>query len=348
MTKRIIECVPNFSEGRDKKKIKQITDAISFVDKVKLLHVDSGYATNRTVVTFAGDPDSVIEAAFRGIKMAGEILDMRIHRGEHPRLGATDVCPLVPIRGINMSDTVDYAHQLGSRVGEELGIPGYYYEHAATSPQKQNLANIRKGEYEGLEHKLSDPYWKPDFGPTTFNARSGATAIGARDFLVAFNINLNTSSAKLANIIASEIREKGRIKREGDPVTGEICRNNKGEPVFVPGSLKSVKGIGWYIEEYGIAQVSLNLTNINITPIHTAYEEVCKKGETLGVRVTGSELIGMVPLYDMLEAGRYFLGKQKDTTANSDSELVNIAIKFLGLQDLRPFDPEERIIEYNL
>ena len=348
MLNRIIECVPNFSEGRDKLKIEQITRAISMVDGIKLLHVDSGYATNRTVVTFAGDPDSVIEAAFRGIKTTGEILDMRTQRGEHPRIGATDVCPLIPMCGVTMEETVKYAHNLGQRVGEELGIPGYYYEYAALTPEKRNLAVIRKGEYEGLKKKFSAPGWKPDFGPTTFNARSGAIAIGVRDILVAFNINLNTSSAKIADIIASEIREKGQVKRKGDPVSGDICRNKKGEPVYLPGSLKSVKGIGWYIEEYGIAQVSLNLTNINITSIHVAYEEVCRKAEAMDIRVTGSELIGMVPLHAMLETGRYFLGKQTGNCDISESELINAAVKSLGLEDLGPFNPEERIIEYNL
>ncbi len=348
MKRQLIECVPNFSEGRDKNKIKQITDSIAKIKGVKLLNVDPGKATNRTVVTFIGDPESVIEAAFRGIKKAGEIIDMRLHHGEHPRMGATDVCPLVPISNISMEEVVEYAHALGYRVGAELGIPGYYYEYAAKKPERCNLAYCRSGEYEGLKKKLNEPEWEPDFGAAQFNAKTGATAIGARDFLIAYNINLNTTSTRRANAIAFDIREKGRIKRTGDPLTGEIARNKKGDPVYIPGSLKHVKGIGWYIEEYGIAQLSLNLTNIIETPIHIAFDEACKCAEKRGIRVTGSELIGLVPLDAMLDAGKYFLKKQKRSLGIPEHEIIRIAIKSLGLDDLAPFDPEERIIEYML
>ena len=348
MKRQLIECVPNFSEGRDKDKIKQITDSIAKIKGVKLLNVDPGKATNRTVVTFIGDPESVIEAAFRGIKKAGEIIDMRLHHGEHPRMGATDVCPLVPISNIGMEEVVEYAHALGYRVGAELGIPGYYYEYAAKKTERRNLAYCRSGEYEGLKKKLNEPEWEPDFGAAQFNAKTGATAIGARDFLIAYNINLNTTSTRRANAIAFDIREKGRIKRTGDPLTGEIVRNKKGDPVYIPGSLKHVKGIGWFIEEYGIAQLSLNLTNIIETPIHVAFDEACKCAEKRGIRVTGSELIGLVPLDAMLDAGKYFLKKQKRSLGIPEHEIIKIAVKSLGLNDLAPFDPAERIIEYML
>ena len=348
MKRQLIECVPNFSEGRDSDKIKQITDSITKIKGIKLLNVDPGKATNRTVVTFIGDPESVIEAAFRGIKKAGELIDMRLHHGEHPRMGATDVCPLVPISNISMEEVIEYAHSLGYRVGAELGIPGYYYEYAAKKPERRNLAYCRSGEYEGLKKKLNEPDWEPDFGPPQFNARTGATAIGARDFLVAYNINLNTTSTRRANAIAFDIREKGRIKRTGDSLTGEIVKNKKGDPVYEPGSLKHVKGIGWYIEEYGIAQLSLNLTNIIETPIHIAFDEACKCAEKRGIRVTGSELIGLVPLKSMLDAGKYFLKKQKRSLGIPEHEIIKIAIKSLGLDDLTPFNPKERIIEYML
>jgi glutamate formiminotransferase/formiminotetrahydrofolate cyclodeaminase len=348
MKRQLIECVPNFSEGRDKDKIKQITDSIAKIKGVKLLNVDPGKATNRTVVTFIGDPESVIEAAFRGIKKAGEVIDMRLHHGEHPRMGATDVCPLVPISNISMEEVVEYAHALGYRVGAELGIPGYYYEYAAKKTERRNLAYCRSGEYEGLKKKFNEPEWEPDFGAAQFNAKTGATAIGARDFLIAYNINLNTTSTRRANAIAFDIREKGRIKRTGDPLTGDIVRNKKGDLVYIPGSLKHVKGIGWFIEEYGIAQLSLNLTNIIETPIHIAFDEACKCAEKRGIRVTGSELIGLVPLDAMLDAGRYFLKKQKRSLGIPEHEIIKIAIKSLGLDDLSPFDPEERIIEYML
>ncbi|MBR9998317.1 MAG: glutamate formimidoyltransferase [Cyclobacteriaceae bacterium] len=348
MKKQLIECVPNFSEGRNIHIIKQITDQIEKVKEVKLLNVDPGKATNRTVVTFVGDPESVIEAAFRAIKKASEIIDMRCHHGEHPRMGATDVCPLVPVSNISMDEVIEFAHRLGYRVGEELGIPGYYYEYAAKSPERKNLAYCRTGEYEGLKKRLIDPEWIPDFGPARFNAGTGATAIGARDFLVAYNINLNTTSTRRANAIAFDIREKGRIKREGDPLTGRIIRDKNGDPVYEPGTLKNVKGIGWYIEEYGIAQLSFNLTNISETPIHVAFEEAVKKAELRGVRVTGSELVGLVPLQAMLEAGRYFLTRQQRSLGIPEEEVIAIAIKSLGLEELSPFNPRERIIEYML
>ena len=351
MEKKLVECVPNFSEGRDEKKIKQITDAISAIEGVKLLNIDPGKDTNRTVVTFVGHPDDVIEAAFHAIKRASEIIDMSKHKGEHPRMGATDVCPLIPISGVTMQEVVAYAHKLGKRVGEELRIPVYFYENAASKPERKNLASCRAGEYEGLPKKLIDKEWKPDSGPAEFSdfvKHTGATAIGARDFLVAYNINLNTTSTRRANAVAFDIRERGRIKRMGDPITGEIVKDEKGNPVYIPGSLKATKGIGWYIKEYGIAQISLNLTNINITPIHIAFDEACKRAEDRGLRVTGSELVGLVPLKAMLDAGRYFLQKQKISSGVSEKELVKIAIKSLGLNELHPFNPKERIIEYML
>lgn len=346
--KRLIECVPNFSEGRDLNIIKQITDAIESVDGIKMLNVDPGKATNRTVVTFVGEPNQVVEAAFRGIKKASELIDMSKHKGEHPRMGATDVCPFIPISGITMEETVKFAHKLGKKVGEELGIPGYYYEAAASSEERKNLANCRAGEYEGLPQKFQDPNWKPDFGPAKFLSRTGATAIGARDFLVAYNVNLNTTSVRRANSIAFDIREKGRVKREGDPITGKIVTDENGNPVNIPGSLKAVKAIGWFIEEYGIAQISINLTNINVTPIHVAFDEVCKKAEEKGIRVTGSEIVGLVPLKSLLDAGKYFLRKQKRSVGVSEKELVKIAIKSMGLDELGEFDPRKRVIEYVL
>lgn len=344
--KKLIECVPNFSEGRDMAIIKQITGQIETVEGVKLLDVDPGAATNRTVVTFVGTPDEVIEAAFRAVKMASQIIDMTKHKGEHPRMGATDVCPLVPVSNITMEETVEYARKLAQRIGEELEIPVYCYENAAFTEKRRNLANCRSGEYEGLPVKLAKPEWKPDFGPARFNARSGATAVGARDFLVAYNINLNTTSIRRANSIAFDIRESGRVMREGDPITGKIVKDENGNPVIIPGSLKAVKGIGWYIEEYGIAQISLNLTNISITPVHIAFEEACKKAQERGIRVTGSELIGLIPLKAMREAGKYFLRKQQRSVGVSEEELIKIAVKSLGLDDLKPFNPKEKIIEY--
>jgi glutamate formiminotransferase/formiminotetrahydrofolate cyclodeaminase len=346
MAEALIECVPNFSEGRDAAVIKQITDRIEAVEGVWLLDVDPGKATNRTVVTFVGPPEPVIEAAFRAAKKAAELIEMSKHTGEHPRFGATDVCPLVPVANISMEEVVQYARRLGKRIGEELGIPVYCYENAAFDPQRCNLAYCRAGEYEGLKEKLTRPECKPDFGPTAFNPRSGATAVGARDFLVAYNVNLNTTSTRRANAIAFDIREKGRPQRDGDALTGKIVRDAHGQPVMIPGTLKSVKAIGWYIDEYGIAQISINLTNLSDTPLHVAFDECCKKAEARGVRVTGSELVGLVPLKSMLDAGRYFLKKQQRSVGVSDRELVRIAVKSLGLSDLYPFKPEEKIIEY--
>lgn len=344
----LIECVPNFSEGRDRAVIKQITDQIETVEAVWLLDVDPGAGTNRTVVTFVGPPEPVLEAAFRAAKKASEIIDMSKHTGEHPRFGATDVCPLIPISGVTMEDVVPLARRLGKRLGEELGIAVYCYEYAAFHENRRNLAACRSGEYEGLKEKLSRPEWKPDFGPTTFNARSGATAVGARDFLVAYNVNLNTTSTRRANAVAFDIREKGRPRREGNPLTGKVVRDEKGQPVSIPGSLKCIKAIGWFIAEYGVAQISINLTNLAVTPLHVAFDECCRKAEARGLRVTGSELVGLVPLKSMLDAGRYFLKKQQRSVGISDKELVKIAVKSLGLNDLTPFKPEEKIIEYVL
>jgi len=348
MADQLIECVPNFSEGRDLAIIKQITDQIESVDGVRLLDVDPGNATNRTVVTFVGLPQHVLEAAFRAARKSAEIIDMSKHRGEHPRFGAIDVCPLVPVANITMDETVVYARQLAKRLGEELGITIYCYEYAAFTEARRNLATVRSGEYEGLKDKLTLPEWKPDFGPAAFNVRSGATAVGARDFLVAYNVNLNTTSTRLANAIAFDIREKGRPKREGNPITGKIAKDDKGNQVTIPGSLKSVKAIGWFIEEYGITQISINLTNLNVTPLHIAFDECCKKADARGVRVTGSELVGLVPLKSMLDAGRYFLKKQQRSIGVSDKELLKITVKSLGLNDLYPFKFEEKIIEYTI
>lgn len=346
MEKRIVECVPNFSEGRDMAIIKQITDVIEAVDEVKLLDVDPGKDTNRTVVTFVGYPEAVSEAAFLSVKKASEIIDMSKHHGAHPRMGATDVCPFVPVSGITMEETVIIARKVAERIGTELGIPVYCYENAAQKQERRNLASCRSGEYEGLRKKLADPVWKPDFGPSVFNERSGATAVGARDFLVAFNVNLNTISPRRANAIAYDVREKGRPKREGNPLTGKIVTDEKGETVMIPGTLKSVKAIGWYIEEYGIAQISMNLTNISVTPVHIAFDEVCRKADDRGVRVTGSELVGLIPLKSLLDAGRYYLDKQKMSLGVSDEELIKIAIKSMGLNDIHHFNPEEKIIEF--
>lgn len=346
--KKLIECVPNFSEGRNMAIIKQITSQIERVDGVRLLDVDPGKATNRTVVTFVGEPEAVLESAFQAVKKASEIIDMRNHTGEHPRMGATDVCPLIPISGITMEETVVYARRLAERIGKELSIPVYCYEYAAYTEERRNLANCRAGEYEGLQKKLSDPEWKPDFGPAALNATAGATAVGARDFLIAYNVNLNTTSVRRANAIAFDIREKGRPKREGNQIAGKILKNEKGEDLYIPGTLNAVKAIGWYIEEYGIAQISINLTNINITPVHIAFEEASKKALERGIRVTGSELIGLIPLQAMLDAGKYFLKKQQRSVGIAEEEIIKIAIKSLGLDDLKPFNPKEKIIEYLL
>ncbi len=346
--KQIIECVPNFSEGRDMAVIQLITDQIKTIEGVKLLDVDPGAATNRTVVTIAGEPEMVIEAAFLAVKKAMEVIDMSRHSGAHPRFGATDVCPLVPISNISMEETVRYAHILGERIGRELGIPVYCYEEAARSPERRNLANCRSGEYEGLSNKLTDPAWKPDFGPAEFLPRTGAIAVGARDFLVAYNVNLNTTSTRRANAVAFDIREKGRPMREGNQVTGKIMKDDKGNQINIPGTLKACKAIGWFIEEYGIAQVSINLTNISVTPVHVAFEEACKKAQERGMRVTGSELVGLAPLKVFIDAGKYFLKKQNRSVGVSEAELIKIAVKSLGLDDLKPFNPEEKIIEYVL
>ncbi|WP_298263091.1 glutamate formimidoyltransferase [uncultured Lutibacter sp.] len=351
MNKQLIECVPNISEGRDITKINAIANVVETVEGVKLLDVDPGKATNRTVITFVGEPENVIEAAFRLIKKASELIDMNKHSGEHPRFGATDVCPLVPISNISLEEAAKYAHKLGERVGNELGIPGYFYENAAKEEKRKNLANCRSGEYEGLKEKLVKPEWKPDFGPAEFNtsvAKSGATAISARDFLIAYNINLNTTSTRRANAIAFDIREAGRILREGNPSTGKKVLDANGEPVRIPGKLKAVKGIGWYIEEYGIAQISYNLTNISITSMHVAFDETVKAATERGLRVTGSELIGLIPLKAMLDAGDYFLRKQHRSLGISEEEKIKIAVKSLGLDDLKPFNPKEKIIEYLL
>ena len=345
---QLIECVPNFSEGNDLNIIKQITNQIESVEGVKLLNVDPGKATNRTVVTFVGNPNAVIQAAFLAIKKAGELIDMSKHKGEHPRMGATDVCPLIPIANITMEETTKYAQLLAKRVGEELNLPIYLYEEAQANKSRSNLSVIRNGEYEGFFKKIKLPEWKPDFGSEEYDAKRGATVIGARDFLVAYNINLNTTSTRRANSVAFDVREAGRVMREGDPVTGKITTNADGSPKSIPGSLKSVKAIGWYIEEYGICQISMNLTNINVTPVHIAFDEVCKKSTERGMRVTGSELVGLIPLKSLLDAGKYFLQKQKRSIGVSESELIKIAVKSMGLDELAPFKPEERIIEYLL
>ncbi|HMH20581.1 MAG TPA: glutamate formimidoyltransferase [Puia sp.] len=344
----IIECVPNFSEGNNSELIGQITDEIGKVPGARLLNTDPGKATNRTVVTFVGSPEAVVEAAFQAMKKAGELIDMRQHKGEHPRMGATDVCPLIPVAGITMEETAVWARRLAERVGNELQLPVYLYEAAQPDKSRSNLSVIRAGEYEGLVSKIKLPEWKPDFGPAAFDARRGATVIGARDFLVAYNVNLNTTSTRRANSIAFDVREAGRVLREGDPITGKIVTDKEGRPVSVPGSLKSVKAIGWYIEEYGIAQISINLTNINVTPVHIAFDEVCKKAAERGLRVTGSELVGLIPLAAMLDAGKYFLRKQQRSAGVSEKELIRIAVLSMGLDELAPFDPRERIIEYLL
>lgn len=328
--------------------IKQITDQIEAVDGVRLLNVDPGKATNRTVVTFVGEPEAVIEAAFRAIKTAGELIDMSKHKGEHPRMGATDVCPLIPVAGITMEETAEYSKKLGARVGKELKIPVYLYEYAQPKKERNNLSVIRAGEYEGFFKKIKLPEWAPDFGPNEYDAKRGATVIGAREFLVAYNINLNTTSTRRANSIAFDVREAGRVKREGDPLTGKIVNGPDGKPINIPGSLKSVKAIGWFIEEYGIAQISMNLTNTKITPVHVAFDEVCKRADERGIRVTGSELVGLIPLNCLLDAGKYFLEKQQRSTGVPEKELIKIAVKSLGLDELGPFKPEERVIEYLL
>lgn len=344
----LIECVPNFSEGRNPAIIKEITQAIESVEGVTLLDVDPGKATNRTVVTFVGHPDAVIEAAYRGIKRASEVIDMRGHSGEHPRMGATDVCPLIPISGISMEETAAYAVKLAERVGTDLAIPVYLYEAAQPNKERSNLSVIRAGEYEGFAEKIKQPEWKPDFGPAVFNETAGATVIGARDFLIAYNVNLNTKSTRIANRIAFDVREAGRVKREGNPISGKVVNDENGEPVRIPGKLKHVKAIGWYIEEYNMAQISMNLTNYKETPLHIAFEETRKSADDRGVRVTGSELVGLIPLQAMLDAGKYFLEKQGSSAGVSNQELIDCAIRSLGLNELGEFDPSKKIIEYLL
>lgn len=351
MLQKLIECVPNFSEGRNMQVIKQITDEIEKVEGVKLLNVDPGAATNRTVVTFVGSPESVSEAAFRAIRKAGEVIDMRNHHGEHPRMGATDVCPFIPIAGVTMEETAEYARALAKRVGEELGIPVYCYESAAFKPERRNLANCRAGEYEGLAKRVGSSEWRPDFGPAEFSERvtvTGATAVGARDFLVAINYNLNTTSTRRANAIAFDVREKGRKMREGNPITGKVVKDENGKDVWIPGTLKGCKAIGWFIEEYGIAQVSMNVTNITQTPVHIAFDEVVKKAAVRGIRVTGSEIVGLIPKKVLIDAGKHYLAKQQRSAGVSEEEIIKIAVKSMGLDDLKPFDPREKVIEYLL
>ncbi len=348
---QLIECVPNFSEGRDMNIINKITDEIKKIEGVSVIDVDPGKATNRTVVTMVGTPDQVIEAAFQAIKKAKELIDMRKHKGAHPRFGATDVCPLIPVSNITMEEVVKYAAKLAKRVGDELNIPIFCYEHAAQIEERKNLAVCRKGEYEALGERIQSKEWKPDFGSCKWDEetqKSGATAVGARNFLIAYNVNLNTTSTRRANTIAFDIRERGRVKREGGSLTGKIIKDENGNPINEPGLLKSVKGIGWYIEEYGIAQISLNLTDIAITSMHKAFDTACDRATANGLRVTGSELVGVIPLQAMLDAGRYFLKKQNRSTGISDKEIIKIAVKSLGLDELYPFEPDKKIIEYIL
>lgn len=349
--KRIIECVPNFSEGRDKEVIRQITSAIEAAADVKLLDVDPGEATNRTVVTFVGEPEAVVEAAFVGVKRAAELIDMRKHKGAHPRMGATDVLPLIPIAGITLEECAELARKLAERIANELKVPTYCYESAAFTPERRNLAVCREGEYEALPEKLAHKDSAPDFGARPFDegvARTGATAVGARDFLIAVNFNLNTTSTRRANAIAFDVREKGRPVREGNPIVGKIVKDADGNPVMRGGTLKATKGIGWFIEEYGIAQVSMNLTNVSVTPLHVAFDEVCRKADARGVRVTGTEIVGLVPKRALIDAGKYFLRKQHRSVGIAEEEIIRIAIKSMGLDDLKPFNPEEKVIEYML
>ena len=351
MQKRIVECVPNFSEGRNLETIKQITDVIEASKGVKLLDVDPGEATNRTVVTFVGDPESVCNAAVAAIKRATELIDMRQHKGAHPRMGACDVCPLIPVSGITLEECAELARALAKRIAEELGVPTYCYEAAAFTPERRNLAVCRAGEYEALPEKMMDEKRKPDFGARPYDeavAKSGATAVGARDFLVAVNYNLNSTSTRRANAIAFDVREKGRPMREGNPITGKIVKDENGNPVMKPGTLKACKAIGWFIEEYGIAQVSMNMTNLAITPLHVAFDEVCRAAEARGVRVTGAEIVGLVPKSVLVDAGRHFLRKQNRSTGLPERELVRIAIESMGLSNLKEFKPEEKVIEYML
>ena len=349
--KRIIECVPNFSEGRDMEVINQITSAITSAANVRLLDVDPGEATNRTVVTFAGSPEDVVEAAFAGVKRAAELIDMRKHKGAHPRMGATDVLPLVPVSGVTLEECAEMARALAKRIATELHIPIYCYEAAAFTPERKNLAVCRQGEYEALAQRFADPASAPDFGGEEWNestARSGATAVGARDFLIAVNYNLNTTSTRRANAIAFDVREKGRPVREGNPIIGKVVTDENGEPLMRPGTLKGTKAIGWYIEEYGIAQVSMNITDIALTPLHVAFDEVSRAANERGIRVTGTEIVGLVPKRTLIEAGKYFLRKQHRSVGIAESEIIRIAVKSMGLDELKPFKPEEKIIEYML
>jgi len=345
---KVIECVPNFSEGRDLEVIRQITAAIELVDGISLLNVDPGASTNRTVVTFAGNPDAAVEAAFRGIQKAAELIDMRKHKGAHPRMGATDVCPFIPVANVSWEEAIACARALGKRVGEELKIPVYLYEKAARDPSRSNLSIIRSGEYEGFFEKIKEAVWKPDFGPSVFNEKSGATVIGAREFLVAYNVNLNTKAVRRATSVAFDVRENGRVKTDDGTPQGEPVLDANGEPVRVPGMLKHVKAIGWYVEEYGMAQVSMNLTNIEETPLHAAFDACSEAASKRGLRVTGSELVGMLPKKCLVEAGKYFLRKQQWSEGASEEELIAIAIRSMGLNELKPFDPRERIIEFKM
>src|SRR5256884_811805 len=345
---KLIECVPNFSEGRDQNVIRQITAAIESVDGVSLLDVDPGASTNRTVVTFVGGPEAAVEAAFRGIQKAAELIEMRKHKGAHPRMGATDVCPFVPVSNVSWEEAIACAHQLARRVGDELNIPVYLYERAAKDKSRSNLSVIRAGEYEGFFEKIKDPVWKPDFGPVVFNEKSGGTVIGARDFLVAYNVNLNTKAVRRANSVAFDVREQGRIKTEDGTPSGKPVLDAKGRPAHIPGILKHVKAIGWFVEEYGIAQVSMNLTNIEETPLHAAFDACAEAASKRGLRATGSEIVGMVPKKCLMDAGRYFLRKQKWSEGVAEEELIDIAIRSMGLSELKPFDPKEKVIEFKI
>jgi glutamate formiminotransferase/formiminotetrahydrofolate cyclodeaminase len=345
---KVIECVPNFSEGRDPDIIRQITAAIESVDGITLLNVDPGASTNRTVVTFAGEPDAAVEAAFRGIQKAAELIDMRKQKGAHPRMGATDVCPFIPVSNVSWEEAIACAHALGKRVGEELKIPVYFYEKAAKDPGRSNLSIIRAGEYEGFFEKIKEAAWKPDFGPSVFSEKSGATVIGAREFLVAYNVNLNTKAVRRATSVAFDVRENGRVKTDDGTPRGKPVLDANGAPVRVPGMLKHVKAIGWYVEEYGMAQVSMNLTNIEETPLHAAFDACNEAASKRGLRVTGSEVVGMLPKKCLVEAGKYFLRKQQWSEGASEEELIDIAIRSMGLNELKPFDPKERIIEFKM
>lgn len=350
-TRQIVECVPNFSEGRDKNVIRQITDVIEECEGVKLLDVDSGEATNRTVVTFVGEPEAVVEAAFRAVRKAGELIDMRKHHGAHPRIGATDVLPIIPVSGITLEECAELARRLAKRIAEEINIPCYCYEAAAFKPERRNLAVCRKGEYEGIQERITDSDEAPDFGARPFDedvARTGCTVVGARDFLIAVNFNLNSTSTRRANAIAFDVREKGRPSREGNPIIGKVRKDADGNPIMIPGTLKATKAIGWYIEEYGIAQVSMNITDINVTPLHVAFEEVCRCAQNRGLRVTGTEIVGLTPKRTLIEAGKYFLQKQHRSAGIPEEDIISIAIKSLGLDDLKPFRAEEKVIEFML